>query len=477
LGGAGLIALVLLLTVVSGAGPVASAAAPVGTRAVILSPFPFLCDLDAEDAEPRVYCWESGPGGALKRHVRLDADGAVSETATAPIPQGIGGPGVPYGAWYTVGPFRCELLRQGIECVVVATGKGFLITRNRIAEVQTPAGIAEPAPVFGKSATVQPLSGGILIREPGEKFTRPLTTGARLPFGTLVDARRGTVQLATAAGPQSGTQTGRFHGGQFRLTQRTGGTRAPDGSTVVGLTVLKLAGPLPVCGAKASALAARTRPAGPRRLWGDAHGNFQTGGKYASATVGGTKWLTEDSCKGTSVKVVRGVVDVEDLKTHRTTSVTAGHSLLVGSGLEPKAESPRGGGTCRQGQTSVEPHGTESDLGTRVFFFRVRNDGKASCRMSGFPRVVAHTVGGDRVPSRRAADKKMESVEIPPGGRAEFTISFGDYEALPPGRCHPTTITGLTVFLPRQAQDHRLRFHERICTRGPLHEVSVGPIE
>jgi hypothetical protein len=299
-----------------------------------------------ERADAWVYCFEGDPH--VTRHVKLEADGEVSQTATVPPPQGIGGPGDPPGAWITVGRFRCEVMSQGIECVVIATGKGFLITRNRVVEVQTPAGIVEPAPVFGKSTTLQPSSGEIEIKAPGEKFSRILTTEARVPFGTLVDARRGTVELATAAGTEGGLQSGLFRGGQFRVTQDTGRTKAPDGSSVVGLTVLKLAGPSPACGARGSSLAARAKPAGPRHLWGNAHGNFQTGGRYASATVGGTKWLTEDSCQGTTVKVVRGVVEVEDLKTHRKVSVTAGHSFLAPSGVSTK-QKPRVGGVWMSG--------------------------------------------------------------------------------------------------------------------------------
>jgi hypothetical protein len=477
LAGCGVIALLLLLaTATAGIHGADAAAPPVQTRDIILAPFPFTCELSAEGAETWVYCWEGD--SPIKRHVKLEPDGEVSQTATAPLPTGIGGPGVPYGAWYTIGDFRCEVLRQGIECVVISTGKGFLITRNRITEVQTPAGLSEPAPVFGRSANFQPVSGEVLIKEPGEKFARPLNANARLPFGTLVDARTGTVQLTTAASPEGGTQTGQFRAGQFRVTQDTKRTRAPDGSTVVGLTVLTLAGPLPACGgAHASDLSPRTKPAGPRHLWGNAHGNFQTGGKYASATVGGTKWLTEDSCKGTKVKVVRGVVDVEDLKTHRTTSVTGGHSLLVGSGLTAKKEAPRAGrGTCIRKQTSVELYDSQPGLGTRYSIFSVRNDGTASCRMRGFPRVVARTFQGQRVLSQNVVEEKAESVEIPAGGRAEFMIGFPQPSFLPPHRCHPGRTANITVYLPGLDEGYALRFREPICTR-PRRGISVRPIE
>jgi hypothetical protein len=65
-----------------------------------------------------------------------------------------------------------------------------------------------------------------------------------------------------------------------------------------------------------------------RRLWGNVHGNFRTTGRYASATVRGTEWLTEDTCAGTLVKVARGVVSVDDFPHHRTVLVRAPHRFL-----------------------------------------------------------------------------------------------------------------------------------------------------
>jgi hypothetical protein len=44
-------------------------------------------------------------------------------------------PVLPYGSEVVVGRFRCESLRNGIRCTVAATGKGFLINRNRAARV------------------------------------------------------------------------------------------------------------------------------------------------------------------------------------------------------------------------------------------------------------------------------------------------------------------------------------------------------
>ena len=62
---------------------------------------------------------------------------------------------------------------------------------------------------------------------------------------------------------------------------------------------------------------------------GDGKGRFRTRGRYASATVRGTKWLTADRCDGTNVKVARGVVQVADFPQRRQVTVRAGRSYLA----------------------------------------------------------------------------------------------------------------------------------------------------
>jgi hypothetical protein len=47
------------------------------------------------------------------------------------------------------------------------------------------------------------------------------------------------------------------------------------------------------------------------------------------ATVRGTRWLTEDTCKGTLVRVVRGVVDVKPVRGGKAVKVRAGQRRFV----------------------------------------------------------------------------------------------------------------------------------------------------
>jgi ferric-dicitrate binding protein FerR (iron transport regulator) len=66
-----------------------------------------------------------------------------------------------------------------------------------------------------------------------------------------------------------------------------------------------------------------------RQVWGDGQGRFRTAGRYASATVRGTNWLTADRCDGTFVRVRRGVVQVRDVPRRRQVIVRAGSSYLA----------------------------------------------------------------------------------------------------------------------------------------------------
>ncbi len=189
---------------------------------------------------------------------------------------------------------------------------------------------ALPAPVFGHTANVQPISGSVLIELPGTTTFIPLSAAKTVPLGTIIDATNGTVQLTSAADAHGHTETGLFYGGVFRVTQITARSNLHGGQSVV-LTVLTLVGPLPTgCKAKRASHSAASghAHAAARRLWGDAKGNFRTVGHYASATVRGTKWLTEDTCAGTLIRVARGVVSVEDFPHHRTLLLRAPHSFL-----------------------------------------------------------------------------------------------------------------------------------------------------
>jgi hypothetical protein len=72
------------------------------------------------------------------------------------------------------------------------------------------------------------------------------------------------------------------------------------------------------------------------KLWGNGKGKFRTTGKYSSATVRGTIWLTQDECDGTLTRVRRGTVQVRDFKRKKTVTVKAGHRYLARAASKSK---------------------------------------------------------------------------------------------------------------------------------------------
>jgi hypothetical protein len=176
------------------------------------------------------------------------------------------------------------------------------------------------APVLGRSVTLAPASGTVLVRVPGATNPAALGDGASVPVGSIVDTRAGTVKLQSAL-PGAGTQTGTFHGGRFEVRQPVGGR---------GMTELVLRGALPTCpaGAARAAAAGRRRP--PRSLWGhDSHGHFRTRASNSVITVRGTTWFVSDRCEGTLTRVTSGSVAVRDVHTGRTVVVRAGQRHLA----------------------------------------------------------------------------------------------------------------------------------------------------
>jgi hypothetical protein len=193
----------------------------------------------------------------------------------------------------------------------------------------TPASPAPSPPVLGQSVNAKPVSGQVFVLV-GTKLV-PLTQGQQIPSGAILDARAGSLQITAAAGTGHKTQTGVFGGAIFQLTQARGGAGR-------GLTTLRLVenafpgapsfGSCKAHGApdgSAAALSSKTL----QLLHASAHGKFRTTGRYAAATVRGTKWTTADRCDGTLVHDVTDSVAVTDFVRHRTVVLHAGQSYLV----------------------------------------------------------------------------------------------------------------------------------------------------
>jgi Beta-propeller repeat len=175
-----------------------------------------------------------------------------------------------------------------------------------------------PFPVLSVTVDVEPISGTVRLRENGRfvSFTEPRA----IPVGSTLDTTDGTLRLTTATSKRGRYQEGQFGAGVFVVRQR----RAEH-----GLADLRLIDPSrSVCARAASvphALSSRVLGL----LHSNAHGRFRTTGRYAAATVRGTKWTVQDRCDGTLTSVARGTVIVSDFRLRQSVVVQTGKSYLA----------------------------------------------------------------------------------------------------------------------------------------------------
>ena len=172
-----------------------------------------------------------------------------------------------------------------------------------------------PTPVVNKTVVLKAVTGVILVKLPGAKTFTPLDPSKGIPVGTIVDARKGTVELTSIPKAGAPPETAKFWDGIFKISQRS------------GITTLSLVETLAPC-PKKKASSAASKPK-TRKLWGEGKGKFRTEGKYSAATVRGTKWLVQDSCAGTKTTVAVGVVDVRDNVEHKTIVLRAKKSYTA----------------------------------------------------------------------------------------------------------------------------------------------------
>ncbi len=194
----------------------------------------------------------------------------------------------------------------------------------------TPSGPAPPAPALGQTVNATPVSGQVFVLV-GTRLV-PLTEAKQLPSGAVVDARAGSLELTAATGNGKKRETGTFGGAVFRLSQGRAG--ASRGLTTLSLLEGAFAGApsYAVCKPHHAAVTARR----PRRaaetlqlLHASAKGRFRTTGRYAAATVRGTKWTIADRCDGTLAHDLTDSVAVTDFVRHKTVVLHAGQSYLA----------------------------------------------------------------------------------------------------------------------------------------------------
>ena len=233
-----------------------------------------------------------------------------------------------------------------------ADGDGVPDTRDNCTAVPNPAqadgdadGVGDAcevgspgtlAPIAGERVNIEVVAGEVFVKFPGGSLQQsspgfvPLKGQASVPVGSTVDARKGTVAMASAQNSQGTQRNARLSAGIFLIRQQ----RAKRGSAaVVGTDLVLQSAP------GAEAACARSARSGPikgrsrntvRSLTAaTTKGLYRVIGGAAITTAPDATWVTRDRCDGTRTEVGRGRVSVYDREEKTTERVPAGRSYLV----------------------------------------------------------------------------------------------------------------------------------------------------
>ena len=148
----------------------------------------------------------------------------------------------------------------------------------------------------------------------------------------MIDALHGSLQTAHRRGGRRARPTTASSAARCSSSPR----RAPGAAKgLATLTLIERAfkgGPTyAICkrhkAGDASAAAASSKTL--QLLHASAHGKFKHQGRYAAATVRGTKWTIADRCDGTLTHDITDSVAVTDFVRHKTIILHAGQSYLA----------------------------------------------------------------------------------------------------------------------------------------------------
>jgi hypothetical protein len=272
---------------------------------------------------------------------KYSGGGAVVYTDSTPA-QAVGGDFSSHNVFASVGGLVPNAL---YHVRLVATNSAGTSFGSDTTFTTLPAPAPRNPPALGQTFNIAPVSGVVLVKVGGQFV--PLTQLRQIPHNAQINALHGTLQIITASGggpsgardaaakgkkgkTKTKTQKGTFGGAVFRLNQ------AKRGRTKGLVTLTLLEGVVkggPTYAACKAGKAGEASAAASRKtlqlLRASAKGKFSTRGKYAAATVRGTKWSTADRCDGTLIRDITHSVTVTDLARHKTIILHAGQSYLA----------------------------------------------------------------------------------------------------------------------------------------------------
>jgi hypothetical protein len=228
--------------------------------------------------------------------------------------------GIPQANWPRVAMVNSPSSQNACESASVQLSYTGEATGNVAAD--TPAGVASgPVYVNGRLFDSGGIAYGATVRiEPGGRLELRTQAGTITVFPPAGKTIRFTVHRVSVKLP-------------FPLNGSAVSSAKPKQKVY---TELKLTGgELSRCPARPSAESASqdapaaAQPSPLRSLWVKGGGSVRVRGRFGVASGRGAWWLTQDSCRGTLVKVKRSSVRVDDVTKQAPVFVEAGHSYLA----------------------------------------------------------------------------------------------------------------------------------------------------
>lgn len=226
---------------------------------------------------------------------------------------------------------------------IATDSSGNANTQTETIAVAAAPGTPLRRPVAGKTVNLEPVGGVVLVKVPGSNTYVPLVSPTQVQNGSIIDARKGRVRITIDNG-RGGLDTAEFFEGIFKFTQpkvKAGALWFANLYLFGGSFKGCPAAPKNPQIAQLSAAKRKSPNRSVRHLWGSGKGAFRTVGRFSSATVRGTTWLTDDRCNATLTKVTTGKVGVRDFVLKKTIILTARKQYLAKPTAKPAARSKK----------------------------------------------------------------------------------------------------------------------------------------
>lgn len=203
--------------------------------------------------------------------------------------------------------------------------------------------VGEPgtiAPLAGERVNVDVISGEVFVKFPTTATSRslkqsepgfvPLKGQASIPVGSTVDARKGTVAMASELNGRGAERSARLSAGIFQIRQQRA-KRGTSASVSTDLVLQSAPGAEAACArsSRSGPIKGRSRNTVRSLTATTTKGLFRVVGGAAITTAPDATWVTRDRCDGTRTEVGRGRVAVYDRETKKTVRVPSGRSYLV----------------------------------------------------------------------------------------------------------------------------------------------------